>query len=182
MKKLLLLLIAITTVSCNNTPEPAKVVEGTEAEANTATDPKDFEELKSLEGKWAGTLERTDGSSDPLILEYSVTSAGSALLEESNTGGVEMLSIFNAHNEELLVTHYCGLQNKPVLPLKSFKDGLFQFETDVKRSGLNKSKEAFVGSWFIKLMPNDKEMLYEYTVIGPKGTVFKATAVMKRIG
>ena len=138
--------------------------------------------MKKLEGKWIGTLEITDGSSDPLILEYSVTSAGSALLEESNTGWVEMLSIFNAHNEELLVTHYCGLQNKPVLPLKSFKDGLFQFETDVKRSGLNKSKEAFVGYWFIKLMPNDKEMLYEYTVIGPKGTVFKATAVMKRIG
>ena len=43
MKKLLLLLIAITTVSCNNTTEPAKVVEGTEAEANTSTDPNDFE-------------------------------------------------------------------------------------------------------------------------------------------
>ena len=87
MKKLLLLLIAITTVSCNNTPEPAKVVEGTEVEANTATDPNDFEELKSLEGKWAGTLERTDGSSDEFTLDYTVTSNGSAILEESDTGG-----------------------------------------------------------------------------------------------
>ena len=141
-----------------------------------------FNELKKLEGKWIGTLERTDGTSDSLILEYSITSAGSAILEESNTGGIEMLSIFNAHNDELLITHYCGLQNKPVLPLKSFKNGVFQFETDAKRSGLDKSKEAFVGSWSIKLMSDNNEMKYEYTVINSKGTVFKATALMKRIG
>lgn len=70
MKKLLLLLIAITTVSCNNTSEPAKVVEGAEAQTNAASDPNDFEELKSLEGKWSGTLERTDGSSDELTLAH----------------------------------------------------------------------------------------------------------------
>jgi hypothetical protein len=141
-----------------------------------------FDELKKLEGKWVGTLERTDGTSDSLILEYTISSAGSALLEESNTGGVEMLSIFNAHNEELLITHYCGLQNKPVMPLKSYKNGVFQFETDAKRSGLENSKEAFVSSWSIKLMPDNKEMHYKYTVIGPKGNVFKATALLKRIG
>ena len=117
-----------------------------------------FDELKKLEGKWVGTLERTDGTSDSLILEYTITSAGSAILEESNTGGVEMLSIFNAHNEELLVTHYCGLQNKPVLPLKSYKNGTFKFETDAKRSGLENTKEAYVGSWLIKLMPDNKEI------------------------
>lgn len=141
-----------------------------------------FEELKKLEGKWVGTLERTDGTTDSLILEYTITSAGSAILEESNTGGIEMLSIFNAHNKELLITHYCGLQNKPVLPLKSFSKGVFKFKTDTKRSGLDKSKEAFVDSWSIELMNEDKEMRYEYTVVGPKGVVFKATALMKRIG
>ena len=31
-------------------------------------------------------------------------------------------------------------------------------------------------------MSEDKEMRYEYTVVGPKGVVFKATALMKRIG
>ncbi|MBT4313913.1 MAG: hypothetical protein HOM76_07900 [Flavobacteriaceae bacterium] len=150
--------------------------------ALTVNTDSSFDELKKLEGKWVGTLERTDGTSDSLILEYTITSAGSAILEESNTGGVEMLSIFNAHNDELLVTHYCGLQNKPVLPLKSYKNGVFQFETDAKRSGLENSKEAYVGSWLIKLSPDSKEMRYEYTVVGPKGTVFKATSLLKRIG
>ena len=46
----------------------------------------DFTMLKSLEGKWAGTLERTNGSSDSFNIEYSITSNGSALLEESFTG------------------------------------------------------------------------------------------------
>jgi len=41
---------------------------------------EDFEKLKSLEGKWQGTLERTDGTSDSFELNYSVTSNGSALL------------------------------------------------------------------------------------------------------
>jgi len=141
-----------------------------------------LDEIKKLEGKWVGTLERTDGTSDPLILEYSITSGGSAVLEESNTGGVEMLSIFNAHNDELLITHYCALQNKPVLTLKSYKNGVFQFETDVKKSGLENSNEAHVGSWQIKLMPDNKEMEYEYTVVSPKGIVFKASALLKRIG
>ena len=74
----------------------------------------DFAMLKTLEGKWIGTLERTNGSSDSFNIEYSITSNGSALLEESFTGGVEMLTIFNLQNDELLLTHYCGLKNRPV--------------------------------------------------------------------
>ena len=46
----------------------------------------DFDNLKKLEGKWMGMLERTDGTSDMLNLKYSITSNGSALLEEKNTG------------------------------------------------------------------------------------------------
>ena len=134
MKKLLLLLIAITTVGCNNTTEPAKVV-AEDTESAAATNPNDFEELKKLEGKWAGTLERTDGSSDELTLDYTVTSNGSALLEESDTGGTEMLSIFNFQNDQLLLTHYCGLQNKPISKLTANNNGLLSFATDSEMSG-----------------------------------------------
>ena len=147
-----------------------------------ATETKNnLEELKKLEGKWMGKLERTDGTSDMLNLEYSITSNGSAILEESNTGGIEMLSIFNAQNEELLVTHYCGLQNKPIAVLKSVKNGTYYFETDAPRSGLDSSKEAFVGSWTLQVMPDTNKMKYQYTIIGPSGNVFTATAVMTRM-
>ena len=141
----------------------------------------EFEKLKSLEGKWKGTLERSNGSSEPLNLEYSITSNGSALLEESNTGGIEMLSIFNAQSEELIVTHYCGLQNKPVAIFESETNGTFYFKTDASRSGLNTSKEAYVGYWKFHLI-DDSNLIYEYIVINPKGEVFVATAKMKRVG
>ena len=97
---------------------------------NANTDPNDFESLKQLEGKWIGTLERTDDTTDSFILEFSISSNGSAILEESNTGGIEMLTIFNYQNDELLLTHYCGLMNKPVSKLTSNIDGKFIFKTD----------------------------------------------------
>jgi hypothetical protein len=141
----------------------------------------EFEKLKTLEGKWVGTLERTDGTSDFLNLEYSITSNGSALLEESNTGGIEMLSIFNTQNNQLLVTHYCGLQNKPIALLESEENGTFYFKTDHSRSGLDSTKEAFVGYWKFVII-NDTTLQYEYNVIGPKGVAFTAKAEMKKIG
>ena len=182
MKKLLLLLISITTVSCNNTPEPAKVVGDAEAQTNAASDPNDFEELKSLEGKWSGTLERTDGSSDELTLDYTVTSNGSALVEESDTGGTEMLSIFNFQNDELLLTHYCGLLNKPISKLTGNNNGVLSFATDSEMSGLTLEKDTYVTSWEINLLPEDEnQLMYKYTVSGPDGDVFTATSTLSRI-
>jgi len=124
---------------------------------------------------------KNHGTSDSFELNYSVTSNGSALLEESDTGGIEMLTIFNVQNNELLSTHYCGLQNKPVSLLKSATKGEFVFITDSKRSGLSTEKEAFVTSWKISLMPEDSNTIhYQYTVTGPEGVVFVATSVLKR--
>ena len=145
-------------------------------------DPNDFEELKKLEGKWAGTLERSSGTSDVFILDYSITSNGSALLEESNTGGVEMLTIFNFQNDELLLTHYCGLQNKPISKLTGSKKGILSFETDSKMSGLSLEKDTYVTSWEINLMPEDETKIsYQYTVSGPEGVVFIATSELTKI-
>ncbi|MGB1970991.1 MAG: hypothetical protein ACPHSE_00710 [Flavobacteriaceae bacterium] len=142
----------------------------------------DFEDLKKLEGKWIGTLNRTDGTSDILNLEYSITSNGSAILEESNTGGIEMLSIFNAQNNEVVLTHYCGLQNKPVSTLENLTNGVYVFKTDAKRSGLKKGKDMFVDNWKIQTMPEDSDkIIYEYTVIGPDGKGFTAVAEMQRV-
>ena len=142
----------------------------------------DFTMLKSLEGKWAGTLERTNGSSDSFNVEYSITSNGSALMEESFTGGIEMLTIFNLQNDELLLTHYCGLKNRPVSRLESSKDGVFEFTTDAELSNLSLSKDMFVTSWKIDTMPeNPNQAYYEYTVSGPKGVAFTATCNLTRV-
>ena len=149
---------------------------------NANADPNDFESLKQLEGKWIGTLERTDDTTDSFILEFSISSNGSAILEESNTGGIEMLTIFNYQNDELLLTHYCGLMNKPVSKLTSNKNGKFIFKTDDNMSGLSLKKDTYVTSWEINLLPDEEnKILYKYTVSGPDGVSFVASAEMTKI-
>ena len=77
-------------------------------------DTKTFQDLKQLEGKWVGTLNLSNGESKPINLHYSIRSNGSALVEESNEGGTEMMTIINLHNDKILSTHYCGARNRPV--------------------------------------------------------------------
>ena len=143
-------------------------------------DKKAFQDLKQLEGKWIGTLNLSNGESKPLNLEYSIRSNGSALVEESNEGGTEMMTIINLQNDKILSTHYCGAKNRPVAELKSNKNGIIKFITNHERSGLNMNKESFVGSWEFNIMPSNKDKFtYKYTSIGPFS--FEAKAEMKRV-
>ena len=86
----------------------------------------------------------TGDQPETLNLEYSIRSNGSAILEESNQAGVEMLTIFNVQNDKLQSTHYCGLRNKPVSYLVSSSNGTMYFKTDIDGSGIDKSKESLL--------------------------------------
>ena len=88
-----------------------------------------------------------------------------------------MLTIFNFQNDELLLTHYCGLQNKTISKLSESKKGVLSFETDSEMSGLSLEKDTYVTSWEINLMPeDDTKISYHYTVSGPNGVVFSASS------
>ena len=50
-------------------------------------------------------MKLSNGESKPLNLEYSIRSNGSALVEESNEGGTEMMTIINLQNDKILSTH-----------------------------------------------------------------------------
>jgi hypothetical protein len=151
--------------------------------ANTIAINDDLTLLKKLVGKWRGSLEWSiDAKPEMLNLEYSIRSNGSALLEESNQGGVEMLTIFNDQNGTLQSTHYCGLMNKPIAYLKSNKNNELVFETDVQKSGLNKEEEAFVLSWKIGFIKGDENHFnYEYKVLNPDGSIVTRTALMEKV-
>ena len=93
-----------------------------------------------------------------------------------------MLSIFNYQNDELLLTHYCGLQNKPVSKLTSNENGKLIFKTDDDMSGLSLKKDTYVTSREIDLVPGDEnKIIYNYTVSGPDGVTTTASAEMTRI-
>jgi|TARA_B110000879_G_scaffold10227_1_gene13187 hypothetical protein len=148
-----------------------------------ATDDEDtFNQLKQLEGKWVGTINYSNRDAEPINLQYSIRSNGSALLEESNEGGTEMMTIFNLHNDNILATHYCAAQNRPVAELKSNKSGIISLVTNQEKSGLDSNKEMFVESWELNLMLENKDIfIYEYKTIGPDGSGFTAKAEMKRV-
>ena len=141
-----------------------------------------FNQLKNLEGKWVGTLNGSDGNSKIINLSYSIKSNGSALLEESNEAGVEMMTIFNLHNDKILSTHYCGAMNRPVSELYENNKGNIIFITDQSRSGLDKKKDFFVNSWKFNLMPeNEDTFIYSYVVNTAGGEEIIQTAEMKRV-
>ena len=141
-----------------------------------------FNQLKNLEGKWVGTLNGSDGNSKTINLSYSIKSNGSALLEESNEAGVEMMTIFNLYNDKILSTHYCGAMNRPVSELHENDKGNITFITDQSRSGLDAKKDFFVKSWKFNLMPkNEDTFVYSYVVNTGGGEEIIQTAEMKRV-
>ena len=147
-----------------------------------ADDKETFKQLKQLEGKWVGTLKDSNGGSQTLNISYSIKSNGSALLEESNEGGTEMMTIFNLHNDKILSTHYCGAMNRPVSELQESNQGNINFITNQSKSGLDPNKEFFVGSWKFDLMPEDEDtFIYSYVILGTEGGDVTRTAEMKRV-
>lgn len=141
-----------------------------------------FNQLKNLEGKWVGTLNGSDGNSKTINLSYSIKSNGSALLEESNEAGVEMMTIFNFHSDKILSTHYCGAMNRPVSELQESNKGNITFITNQSMSGLDQKKDLFVASWKFNLMPQDDDtFIYSYTVNNAEGENVIQTAEMKRV-
>ena len=151
------------------------------AVADEATTDLAFAGLMQLEGKWQGTLTKSDGTSVNLQLSYTSKSNGSALLEESSEDDVEMLNIFNVQEGTVVSTHYCGLMNKPVSRLVSSEGGVIKFKTDASKSGLVEGDDEYVDSWSLSLMPEDaNQFKYEYTVIRPDRTILTASAMVSR--
>jgi YD repeat-containing protein len=77
-----------------------------------------FDELKSLNGSWEGKT----ASGEPVLIDYRVTSNGSALMSEIK-GKEDMISMFNLDGGRLLLTHYCSAGNQPRMVASASPDG-----------------------------------------------------------
>jgi hypothetical protein len=75
-----------------------------------------FELLKTLAGDWERTsADLEHGSAAPMV-NIRVAAAGSAIVETYYAGlPHEMITVYHRDGDELLLTHYCSLQNAPVL-------------------------------------------------------------------
>jgi len=79
--------------------------------ATNASPAAAFEKLKSLKGDWE-IKDAPHGHEG--IVNYKVTAAGSAVME-TIFGGTdhEMITMFYMEGDNLALTHYCMLQNRP---------------------------------------------------------------------
>jgi hypothetical protein len=67
-----------------------------------------FEHLTSLVGEWKGVQDGTE-----IKLTYTLTAAGSALMEEFRAGNTVMMTMFTVDGDHLIATHYCSAGNQP---------------------------------------------------------------------
>lgn len=71
-----------------------------------------LEQLKSLAGDWEGVT----SENKPVKVHYTVVSNGSALMERLEPMvEVEMITMYTADGDHLVVTHYCSAGNQPTL-------------------------------------------------------------------
>ena len=87
-----------------------------------------LEFFKSLTGEWDGENTGNQHGSYPAV-SFRVMAAGSAVVETVWQGQPnEMESIFHMDDGDLLLTHYCALQNAPVLRFEATEEaGLLKF-------------------------------------------------------
>ncbi len=107
--------------------KPAKLSDSPDKvvyDANSA-----FAFLKTLAGDWerSGGAHDHGGNSHKVI--FRNTAADSSVMETMFPGeDMEMISIYHRDGDKLLLTHYCALQNAPIMKFeKSDKPGEIKF-------------------------------------------------------
>lgn len=86
-----------------------------------ATRTDDFDRLKSLSGEWEGM----NKNGEPVHVVYSLTSAGSVVMEQIEPGSDHaMVTMYHKDGDRLMMTHYCAAGNQPRMrTAKSQGDG-----------------------------------------------------------
>ena len=102
---------------------------GPDHDAAPVASSSELERVKSLAGRWEGTMREGDGTGGPAAVEYKVTSGGSVVVETLFPGTPhEMVSVYHdAPGGQLSLTHYCMLGNQPELNLVSAADRQMDF-------------------------------------------------------
>ena len=79
---------------------------------STASGNPSFEQLKSLVGNWQGKDQR----GNVVHLNFELVSGGSVLMERHDSGnGAQMISMYSAEGNRIVLTHYCSAGNQPTL-------------------------------------------------------------------
>jgi len=76
-----------------------------------------FDRLKALVGEWEGR-----NSAGPVKATYTLVAGGSALMERLQSANEpEMITMYSADGDHIVVTHYCSTGNQPQMKTESLK-------------------------------------------------------------
>ena len=83
-----------------------------------------MDKLAALEGDWI-YLDENGEETDMIGSTFRLTAAGSALIEVMAPGspeGFEMVNMYHADGDRVLMTHYCAAGNQPRMEVKATDD------------------------------------------------------------
>jgi hypothetical protein len=88
-----------------------------------------FQFLQTMTGDWDRSGGDHDHGANSNLIKIRVSAAGSAIVETIFPGSeTEMVTVYHRNGDDLLLTHYCALQNAPVMKFqKSDKPGEIKF-------------------------------------------------------
>jgi len=84
-----------------------------------------MEKLAALEGDWV-LLDENGEDTGIIASTFELTSAGSVLMERMfphSEDGSEMLNVYHADGDRVLMTHYCAAGNQPRMEIRSADNG-----------------------------------------------------------
>ncbi len=156
----------------------AMAVEETPYPAAPSTGSAEFEQIKTLVGRWKGTSTSQAHGDQPADVEYKLTSGGSALVETMFPGTPhEMVSIYHDRDGKLTMTHYCILKNQPELDLQ--KAGPSQLVFDLSPRSAIGAKEPHMHALTLTLQDSD-HVTQEWTMYEGGAAKDKTTIQLSR--
>lgn len=118
------------------------------------TGSKELERLKTLAGKWEGSM-KTEKGDTPFNAEYRVVSGGSVVEERLFAGTPkEMVTMYHDRGGKVALTHYCMLCNQPSMLLKESGDASVSFDFDPS-SAIDVGKDAHMHALTLKFVDAD---------------------------
>lgn len=111
-----------------------------------------FEQLKSLVGEWEGK-----NASGPVKITYTLVSGGTALMERLQPANeAEMITMYSADGDRILVTHYCSEGNQPSMKSETLKGIANKYSFSlVSVSGLKEPDDGHMVGLVLTLVDKD---------------------------
>jgi hypothetical protein len=121
---------------------------------HAAAAPKEMNALKKLVGRWQGKGKMGD-KEIPVTIVYELTAGGSTVLEKLFPGTPhEMVSVYTAEGDKVVMTHYCAMGNHPKMSLRKADAKSLAFEM-VGTEGIGSANEMHMHAMTVSFVDAD---------------------------